>query len=97
MITALQPSGPLERVLACLLAGGTWIASALIAVGLGVSFISTRNGSAIVSGGVVLLICLPVTRVAVMGLVFLYRREFLLGSVAAAVLSVLAASFWLAA
>ncbi len=92
-------SRTLERVLAALLGAGTWTASALLAAGLTLGLMPGAMQAPafkLAMAGIALLILLPVLRVMTMGAIFLYRREYLFGSVAVFVLSMLIGCFWLA-
>lgn len=86
----------LEQVLAGLLNSGTWVASAVIAVGLGLSFLPGVHGSVglqIVTAGIALFILLPVLRVALMLAAFLRGRDYRFGGIAALVLLIILAGF----
>ncbi|HEY1996643.1 DUF1634 domain-containing protein [Paraburkholderia sp.] len=85
----------LERLLAALLKGGTWIASLTIATGLLLTLGQphahiycglTLSGSSIVTVGIGLFILLPVLRLALMLGVFLHRRDYRFSAVTALVL-----------
>jgi hypothetical protein len=94
MIGTQKPPLTLEVRLANLLAFGTWTASGLIAAALMLAALttdrSTRDFLALL--GIGLLICLPVLRIAVTGLVLLFRRELGYALVAGAVLLVVTGS-----
>jgi uncharacterized membrane protein len=77
-------AGALDRRVALVLGAGTWIASAVIAVGLIVP-----AGTAIVNAGVALFIALPIVRVAVMLVEFLRGRDYRIAIIAALVLAVI--------
>ena len=89
----------LDRGLAALLWYGTWAASALIGIGMGVeavqrTFSSVGFGAlgyAIVKSGVALLIALPALRVLVLFGVFLRRRDFTYALISGLVLTILGA------
>ncbi|MBN8954602.1 MULTISPECIES: DUF1634 domain-containing protein [unclassified Rhizobium] len=89
----------LGRALAALLWFGTWAASALIAIGIGVEAIqrvpdmstSALAGYAIVKAGVALLIMLPAARVLMLFAVFVYRRDRIYALIAACILAILGA------
>ena len=92
----------LERLLAQVLQYGTWLASAIIAVGLAVALIDSRYGThsagllsstRIVETGIVLFILLPVFRVFLMLLVFLKERDYRFSTIAALVLLILMLGF----
>ena len=74
----------LERWLAALLQGGTWLACAVIAAGMGAG----RRG--LVLAGIGLVIALPVVRVAAMLGAGLTARDWRLAAVAAVVLTIIA-------
>lgn len=61
----MDSSGPrIARSLASLLSGGTWVASLLIAAGLLAGWAGAATaGSAMTTGGILLVVLLPVMRV----------------------------------
>ena len=75
----------LERRIAGLLHIGTWIASAIIAVGL-----ILPAGASVVSGGIALFIALPILRVAVASFELLRRGDFRIGAISVLVLAIIA-------
>lgn len=75
----------LERRISTLLRGGTWLSSAVIAIGL-----VLPSGGRVVSAGLALLVALPVVRVAVMLVEFVRRRDGRMVVIAALVLAVIA-------
>jgi hypothetical protein len=86
----------LESLLATTLQGGTWIAGAVIAAGLGLplldgSAVRVAAGSSdqVVDIGIALLILLPVVRVVLMLIVFVRDRDYLFGAIAGFVLLVI--------
>jgi uncharacterized membrane protein len=81
------PSQRLETLLATLLSRGTWLASAVVALGLALP------GTRLVTAGIALFIFLPIARVAVMLVAFIAEREYRLGAVAAFVLLTILAGF----
>ena len=81
-----------EDLLAGLLRYGTWLASAVIGLGLALS-LAGQSGAQVVAAGVVLFIALPVLRVLVMLAVFLRDRDYRLALVAAIVLMTIVAGF----
>jgi uncharacterized membrane protein len=92
--TARRPR--LERLLAALLQNGTWLASAVIGIGLVVllvvrSGVVAGAGVPIVAAGIALLILLPVLRVAVMLVAFAVERDYLFSGIAALVLVIILA------
>jgi uncharacterized membrane protein len=82
----------LERLLAYVLQYGSWVASAVIGVGLALSLFGAHGatGVKIVTAGVALFILLPVFRVLIMCLVFLRERDYRFSAIAALVLVILA-------
>jgi uncharacterized membrane protein len=90
-----ETEGRVESVLARALAFGTWFISAVIAVGLLLSFFPTGMpyGSQVVMAGIGLFILLPITRVILMLVLFLGIREYKFAGVAALVLTIIFASF----
>jgi uncharacterized membrane protein len=80
----------LERRLATLLSSGTWIASAVIAVGL-------VRSEQIVTVGLALFIALPVLRVIVMAGWYLRGRDLRFAAICGVVLTLLLAGFALGA
>ena len=89
-MTSLPPEDALERRLAWALSAGTWLGSAVVAVGLAASFWSPV-GADVELAGVALFILLPVARVALMLFGFARRREHLFAVLAALVLAIIAA------
>lgn len=81
-----------EGLLAGLLRYGTWLASAVIGLGLALSLVGL-SGAQVVAVGVVLFIALPVLRVLVLLAVFLRDRDYRLAIVAALVLMTIVAGF----
>ena len=81
-----------EGLLAGLLRYGTWLASAVIGLGLALSLVGL-SGVQVVAVGVVLFIALPVLRVLVMLAVFMRDRDYRLAIVAAIVLMTIVAGF----
>ncbi|MBD8897498.1 DUF1634 domain-containing protein [Rhodanobacter sp. DHG33] len=88
-----------ERLVARLLWLGTWIASAIIAVGLalramqhvGHAFPHGPDGLAVMKAGVALFIALPVGRVALMLFTFLREKDVVYALIAGLVLAIIAA------
>jgi uncharacterized membrane protein len=85
------PVGDLEHRLAATLRRGTWLASAVIALGLLLPSL-TQQGAKIVTVGLALLILLPVLRVMLMLVAFLRARDFPLTAVAGLVLAIIGLS-----
>jgi uncharacterized membrane protein len=83
-----EPALPasLEQVLGRLLHVGTYVASAVIAIGLVL-------GMRIATVGIVLFILLPVIRLAAMLVFFSRARDFRFAAIAALVLLIIALSF----
>ena len=90
-IETSAPTG-LEAALARLLSYGTWLASAVIAVGLvqttfGWHVVAAgASNISLVGAGIAIFILLPVMRVVVMLFVFLRERDYGFGAAAAFVL-----------
>ena len=85
------PFGDLEQRLAATLSLGTWLVSAVIALGLLVSS-SLEQSARIVTVGLALLILLPVLRVMLMLRAFLRARDFPLTAAAVLVLAIIGLS-----
>ena len=92
----------LERLLAKVLQYGTWMASAIIGVGLVMALLDSHavshstgvlSGMRIVSIGIVLFILLPAIRVLLMLFVFWRERDYRFSAIAALVLVILALGF----
>jgi uncharacterized membrane protein len=88
----------LERLLALVLQWGTWLACAVIAVGLILALhgwpadthaLPMLTGAHVVTAGIALLILLPVLRVALMLIVFVIERDYRFGAIAALVLAII--------
>lgn len=84
----------LERILAMLLHGGTWLGCAVIAIGLvlkgtGPAVLSPDQAMFIVAAGVAIFILLPVLRVAVMLFVFVQERDWRFSAITALVLTII--------
>jgi hypothetical protein len=87
----------LERLLAWVLSGGTWLATCVIAVGLalplfswlGASPATTMTGVRIVTVGIALFILLPILRVLLMLIVFVCEGDYRLAAIAALVLVII--------
>lgn len=85
---------PTERLEACLattLTAGTWLASAIIAVGLAAT-LAGQDGTALVATGIAVFIGLPVVRVLLMLGAFLRARDAPFITAAALVLAIIAVS-----
>lgn len=78
----------LESLLAHLLDKGTWLASAVLAVGLLLTGAGAR-GMPVVRAGIALFIGLPVLRVMVMMVVFWRERDYRFGAIALVVLLII--------
>ena len=83
--------GQLEQRLAAMLSLGTWLASAVVAVGLLLSSVP-QESARIVTFGLALFILLPVLRVMLMMVAFLRARDFPFTAVAALVLGIIVLS-----
>ncbi len=89
----------LEILLAGLLYYGSWLASIAIALGLALAMIETRAthnlaGSpnmSLATGGIALLILLPILRVSLMLFAFLRERDYRLALAAVLVLAIILA------
>jgi len=89
----------LERLLAETLNYGTWLASAVIALGLALTWSGQgmhAHGMLLVTIGIALFILLPVARVGMMAVVFVRERDYRFGAVAGLVLLIMLAGFALA-
>ncbi|MEJ0096102.1 MAG: DUF1634 domain-containing protein [Methylocella sp.] len=89
-----------ERAIAGLLWYGTWVASAVIFLGIALNleripFLFGLSGSAVIKAGIALFILLPVARVALMLLIFLRERDYAFTTISALVLTIIAAGFLL--
>ena len=78
----------LESLLAHLLDKGTWLASAVIGVGLLLAGAGTP-GMSLVRAGVALFIALPIVRLLVMMVVFWRERDYRFGTIALLVLLII--------
>jgi uncharacterized membrane protein len=87
-------------LLAGLLHYGTWLASIAIALGLAPAMINVRNGTndlaglpnmRLATGGIALLIFLPILRVSLMLFAFLRERDYRLALAAVLVLAIILA------
>ena len=79
-----------ERLIAGLLWYGTWVASAVIGVGLTASLLG-QGGLSVQKAGIALFIALPVARVALMIGIFVRERDFAYAAISAVVLAIIAA------
>jgi hypothetical protein len=91
-LTASAGDPQLERRVARLLDVGTWIASAVVALGL-----ALPSGARVVILGLALFVALPAASVAVMLYGFLRLREYRIALIAALVLAILVAGLALGA
>ena len=95
----------MEHLLAGLLRYGAIVACAWIAAGMGLSFleayvdsgplVSPRLDSQLMAIGTLLLIALPVLRVGVTALIFLYERDYVFLIISSTVLIIIACGFFL--
>lgn len=92
-----EPRAGLEEALERLLRYGTYLASAVIAVGFVLMLESSPVGARIATAGIALFILLPVARVSAMLIFFLRAREYRLGAAAALVMSLVLLSYLLGA
>jgi uncharacterized membrane protein len=87
----------LESLLAGVLNVGTWLASTVIAAGIGLSLFyrgtTFLKGTQVMTAGIGLLILLPILRVIIMLIVFAKERDYRFAVVAAVVLLILFAGF----
>ena len=87
----------LESLLAGVLNHGTWLASTVIAAGIGLSLFyrgtTCLKGTQVMTAGIGLLILLPILRVIIMLIVFAKERDYRFAVVAAVVLLILFAGF----
>jgi uncharacterized membrane protein len=87
----------LESLLAGVLNVGTWLASTVIAVGIGLSLFYRGTpflrGTQVMTAGIGLLILLPILRVIIMLIVFAKERDYRFAVAAAVVLLILFAGF----
>jgi uncharacterized membrane protein len=83
--------GQLEQRLAATLSLGTWLASAVVVVGLLLPSV-LQESARIVTFGLALFILLPVLRVMLMMVAFLRARDFPFTAVAALVLGIIVLS-----
>lgn len=79
----------LETLLGGLLRYGTWIASVVIGLGLGVGLIDPRLGTRIATAGIALFILLPSLRVLLMIFAFGRERDYRFALIAALVLAII--------
>jgi hypothetical protein len=96
-MTAPMPdiSDRLNSRLAWLLGHGSWLSSGLIAIGMAQRMFdpgAPSTADRLVSAGILVLIALPVMRVATMSLCFLLRRERDFALIATLVLAIIIAS-----
>jgi hypothetical protein len=102
MNRATPKSGRLEGLLAGTLHYGTWLASAVIALGLALALLESRLNAPtlairrdmrIATIGIALFILLPVVRVIVMFIVYLRQRDYRLSAIALLVLTIILLGF----
>ena len=80
----------LENLLARTLTLGTWLATAIIALGIGLKLIGGGGaGVAWVTAGIVIFLLLPVLRVLLMLVVFVAEGDYRFGAIAALVLAII--------
>src|SRR5260370_30682952 len=90
----------MERILAGLLRYGALVASGWMALGMGLSLFKDnhpliRLSDRCLAIGIVLLIALPVLRVALMTGIFLLQKDYRFAAISCAVLGIIALSFLL--
>ena len=94
--STIKPLG-LESLLAGVLNVGTWLASTVIAAGIGLSLFyrgtTFLKGTQVMTAGIGLLILLPILRVIIMLIVFAKERDYRFALAAAVVLLILFAGF----
>lgn len=83
----------MERLLAMLLRYGALVACILIALGMMLAGNSAAASDRFLAVGIVLLIALPVLRVALTTAVFLFERDYTFAIISAAVLLIIAVGF----
>jgi hypothetical protein len=93
MRTSADSRAGIEKFLELLLQHGTYLASAVIAAGLGLMLASHPAGMRIATAGIALFILLPVARLSAMLIFFLRAREYRLGAAAALVISIVLLSY----
>ena len=86
MNTGLARQGDTERLLASLLSRGTWLATAVIALGL---VLPAHTGTRIVTVGIALMILLPVLRVVLMLIMFTRAHDRRFAAISALVLAII--------
>lgn len=88
-----------DRVIAGLLLYGTWLASAIIAVGLVLEGLGRLagvvrpgvSGYGLMTAGIAILVLLPVARVFVLLVIFLHERDYVYVAISALVLAIIGA------
>jgi hypothetical protein len=102
MNRATPKSAQLEGLLAGTLHYGTWLASAVIGLGLALALLGSRFSAPelairrdmrIAKIGIALFILLPVVRVIVMFIVYLRQRDYRLSAIALLVLTIILLGF----
>ncbi len=90
-----KDSNRIEGLLAGMLNFGTWLASAVIALGMARPLFPVSapfpTGSQVVTVGIALFILLPILRVILMLVLFLKGRDYRFAATAAAVLAIIVA------
>jgi uncharacterized membrane protein len=94
MTSDTAKSGRLEGLLAGVLNSGTWLASAVITLGLAIPLFDHSAhaymfGTQVVAAGIGLLIMLPIMRVILMLVAFLRQRDYRFVAAAAFVLTII--------
>lgn len=93
----VEDSGRRDGAVATLLWYGSWLASALIAVGVAIMeveplqavFSLSLSGYDIVKAGIAIFILLPITRVVLVMYLFLRERDYVYAVIAALVLTII--------
>jgi uncharacterized membrane protein len=89
MMADLARHPELEQLIAKVLDRGTWIASAVIILGLALE-LAGWPGTRIVIGGIAIFILLPVLRVIMMLVMFVRERDYRFSVIATLVLLIIA-------
>jgi uncharacterized membrane protein len=90
---AALPAPVLERRLGKLLYRGTYVAVAVIILGLAVAVGFDVYGLRIATAGIAILILLPVARVAAMAIFFWRARDYRFAAIAALVMAIMGCGF----
>lgn len=94
----MNRAGRLEELLAAFLSYGSWSACAAIGLGLALTLLGSReptwhlavlSGLRIVRAGIALFILLPISRVLLMVIAFLCKRDFRFAFISGVVLAII--------